>query len=420
MERPVDLSIIVTTHDDPVGLGATLEGIRHAFADVAYECLLATRGQDDATLIETARRMPEARQVLDDQGAGAARRTALGRARGAWLLVMDGDGRHAPKTARELYHTTVETAADLVVGSENLSGDRSPAKGDALMRRLAWATLPAVRRGRLTDPTSDLFCARREALDTSGLTSDGSALLSEIVSRSALHKVVEVPYDADAPKAPEPAPVGAARTLLRVALADPDNRRSGTFGLIQMNGVAVWLLLTVAFVELGGAHYLAAATLALQCAIISNFVWHEHITYSGRHTSRWKTRLGAYYAQSHVPAAVSFTLLVAFTELLAVHYLISALVAVHAGGAIVYGVWAIHGIPTEERIRHDIDKAATGRPVGIARPHRSAFPTNAWSGRGDVLVHVQRVDGPNATGPYRISVERIDDTDQGDVRLPGT
>ncbi len=108
-------------------------------------------------------------------------------------------------------------------------------------------------------------------------------------------------------------------------------RRWVVFNVVGIAGVGVQLLALVAGAELLRLDYRVAAALAVEAAILHNFVWHERWTWrdrSGRRPGRW-TRLVRFNA---VSGTVSITANVVFTALYAtmfgIHYLFANMMAI--------------------------------------------------------------------------------------------
>ena len=96
-------------------------------------------------------------------------------------------------------------------------------------------------------------------------------------------------------------------------------------------GVAVQLVTLVSLTGALGLNYLIATVLAVETAILHNFVWHEHWTWRDRRAGvhgRW-TRLASF---NLVTGALSISGNVTFTALyvstLGVHYAIANLMAI--------------------------------------------------------------------------------------------
>jgi len=57
-------------------------------------------------------------------------------------------------------------------------------------------------------------------------------------------------------------------------------RRLGVFNLVGLLGFAVQLGSLLVFKRYFGLHYLTATALAVEMAVLHNFVWHEHVTWA--------------------------------------------------------------------------------------------------------------------------------------------
>ncbi len=73
-------------------------------------------------------------------------------------------------------------------------------------------------------------------------------------------------------------------------------RRAGRFAAVGALGFIVQLVLLRALVDYAHLHYLIATALAVEGAILHNFVWHSHWTWRDRpsHTAPWWTRLARF------------------------------------------------------------------------------------------------------------------------------
>ena len=108
-------------------------------------------------------------------------------------------------------------------------------------------------------------------------------------------------------------------------------RRWLAFNAVGTMGVAVQLVTLVSLTEVLGLNYLVATPLAVETAILHNFVWHEHWTWRDRAPGirgRW-TRLAWF---NLVTGALSISsnvvLTAAYVNTLGVHYAIANLMAI--------------------------------------------------------------------------------------------
>ena len=108
-------------------------------------------------------------------------------------------------------------------------------------------------------------------------------------------------------------------------------RRWLVFNVVGSMGVAVQLLVLVTLTEAASLDYLVATGLAVESAILHNFVWHERWTWRDRGFSRlgWAGRLLRFNLVTgtlSISANVVFTGL--YAEALGIHYALANLMAI--------------------------------------------------------------------------------------------
>ncbi len=116
-------------------------------------------------------------------------------------------------------------------------------------------------------------------------------------------------------------------------------RRWLVFNAVGAMGVAVQIAALVVLTEAAGLDYRLATVLAVETAILHNFVWHERWTWRDRASGRpgpW-TRLARF---NLVTGALSIAVNVVFTGLYAtafgVHYVIANLLAIGTGSLLTF------------------------------------------------------------------------------------
>ena len=108
-------------------------------------------------------------------------------------------------------------------------------------------------------------------------------------------------------------------------------RRWLVFNVVGFMGVGVQLLMLVTLTEVAGLDYLVATGLAVESAILHNFVWHERWTWRDRGfgTPGWVARLLRFNLVTgtlSISANVVFTGL--YAEALGIHYALANLMAI--------------------------------------------------------------------------------------------
>jgi rhamnosyl/mannosyltransferase len=131
-------------------------------------------------------------------GLGGAVVEGLRAARADWAVVMDGDLQHPPAVVAELL--AAAPGQDVVVATRYARGGDGSGLGSpyrhavsrgskALAARLLGGTV-----ARMSDPLSGFFAVRRAALDLDAVDPIGYKILLELVVRSGLERIAEVPF----------------------------------------------------------------------------------------------------------------------------------------------------------------------------------------------------------------------------------
>jgi len=151
-------SVVIPAFNEARAIGEVVTALRAAAP--WHEILVVDDGSTDETRAQA--RSAGARVIRHpyNKGNGAAVKTGIRAAGGAWVLIVDGDGQHRAADAARLVAYLAEY--DLVVGA------RSARTQSSIARRLGNAALNAVAsyltEQRIPDLTSGFRAARREYL----------------------------------------------------------------------------------------------------------------------------------------------------------------------------------------------------------------------------------------------------------------
>lgn len=307
------LSVIIPTYNErevlPVLL-ARLSGVLRA-AGRPFELLIMDDDSPDQTweLAESLRaQYPEVRvvrRVTGPRGLAPAVVEGWRQARGTLLAVIDADLQHPPELLPRLAQACdAQPAMDIVIAS------RYTAAGERLrwnpVRRwisrgasnIAQAVLPPQAAG-VTDPMSGFFLLRRSVIEGVTLEPRGYKILLEVLSRGRYRQVAELPYrfgQRQAGHSKLGAQVMRDYLLQLWALARQPTGlgRFLRYCLIGGSGVvvnlgALWLLRHDNWLG-----KLRAPAVAIELAILNNFLWNEIWTFRDRAqlAPQWHARLG--------------------------------------------------------------------------------------------------------------------------------
>jgi dolichol-phosphate mannosyltransferase len=195
-----DLSIVVPTYNERERLEDLVATVFSVFADnqIRGELVVVDDNSPDGTgafADELARRYPM--QVVHREGKlglGSAVIVGFGHARGSLLGVMDADLSHPPSILPGMLAALRTLDVDVVVGSRYIPGGAS--KNWSLVR-LAMSTCACLLAWPLTpvrDATSGLFLVKRAAIQDVKISAPGFKICLELLMRSRIDSIAEVPY----------------------------------------------------------------------------------------------------------------------------------------------------------------------------------------------------------------------------------
>jgi dolichol-phosphate mannosyltransferase len=139
----------------------------------------------------------------------------------------------------------------------------------------------------------------------------------------------------------EPARKAVAKVCLLTGALSQHRGRIVRFGLVGASGVLVNYTLLYLLAGVGGLNHLAAAALATEAAILSNFIFNNLWTFGDvRPRTTWRRRVTQYNLFCLGGLVISVTVLAILSYLLHIHYLIANIFAI--GAATVWNYTANH------------------------------------------------------------------------------
>jgi dolichol-phosphate mannosyltransferase len=200
MTDACDVSIIVPTYNERERLEELVAALAGVFEDrrIRGEIVVVDDNSPDGTgaiADGLTRRFPL--QVVHRSGKlglGSAVIEGFRRARAPVLGVMDADLSHPPSILPGMLAALQALGVDAVVGSRYIPG--GGAKNWPFLR-LAMSRFACVLAWPLTpvrDATSGLFLARRAAIEGVTISAAGFKICLELLVRSRIASIAEVPY----------------------------------------------------------------------------------------------------------------------------------------------------------------------------------------------------------------------------------
>ncbi len=267
-------------------------------------------------------------------------------ARGDIWAVMDADLQHPPEVLAPLAKAMRE-GADLAIGSRYVPGGGT--SDWTWVRRMISrtathmaATVLPLKLASVGDPMSGLFMIRKSALENSHLNPLGYKILLEIIAKAHYRKLVEVPYvfqerEKGASKLGARQYLEYLQHLLRLAVGTGQLWSWIRYGVVALAGAAIDIALFVLLVKKAVWRPAPALLLAIEVALLNNFVWSETFTFRSTripafHSAVWR-RL-ARYEGICIPGAVLNCVVTASWMVLDGGVVSAAAAGVVAGGAL--------------------------------------------------------------------------------------
>ena len=158
MADAAETSVVIPAFNEAASIGEVVRDL--AAAAPWREILVVDDGSSDETGAQAAAAGARVLRHPYNKGNGAAVKTGIREAAGAFILIADGDGQHRPADATRLVSHL--GSYDLVVGA------RSRETHASVSRRIGNATLNAIAsfltEQRIPDLTSGFRAARRDQL----------------------------------------------------------------------------------------------------------------------------------------------------------------------------------------------------------------------------------------------------------------
>lgn len=249
------------------------------------------------------------------------------------IFEMDADLSHPPKLIPR-FLAEIDAGADFVIGSRYVKGGGTP--DFTFFRKLNSRVANLFARyiagmHKVKDCTSGFRAMKTSLIKKINLKSLGAKgysfqqdLLFAAIQRDALVKEIPLVFYQRTK--------GESKMRLKDVIEFIINsvrlriklwNRLIKFGLVGISGVVVNTVILAMLTELAKINYKWSSIIAIQTAIIWNFVLNDRWTFADRKKQSLSRRLLSFEGISIVGAIINWALLVACTELLGIHYLIS-------------------------------------------------------------------------------------------------
>jgi len=238
---------------------------------------------------------------------------------------------------------------DIVIGSRYMEG--GGIREWPLKRRVI--STGATFLGRLlfpdvTDPVSGFFAVRKQVVENAPLKPRGYKILLEVLGKGTWEKDKEIPFEfvdreAGASKLKGKTILEYAQQVIDITLHSflhRDNaawrewKRVFKFGIVGISGIVVNLGILFCLVEFFGINKDFASPIAIEIAIINNFIWNDIWTFrsleNGKFSSRWQ-RLVSFNIISAGGALLNWGVYLLLLNVFSVYYIAAQFIGILLG-----------------------------------------------------------------------------------------
>jgi dolichol-phosphate mannosyltransferase len=274
-------------------------------------------------------------------------------AKGDILGAIDGDLQHPPETLSELLESIIGTNVDIAVASRHV--DKGGVSDWNMLRRLvSWGAsffatfmLPGILR-TVRDPMSGYFLVRRRVIESVALKPRGYKILLEVLAKGKYKTVTEVPYIFEERKegGSKLGPKQYMEFVLHIAKLTWETGHAARFlrfSIVGLSGVFVNQGALQLLTDVGNIYYVYSSVLAVEMAIISNFLLNDLWTFRDRSLLRpaFMDRVNRFLKFNLICAfggVLNTSILWGLTDLAGFHYLISNLFGMGVSALWNYGI----------------------------------------------------------------------------------
>ena len=197
------VSVVIPTFNEAGNVAELLRRLAEDLPAGAEVVVVDDSTDDTATLARAAApTVPFTLTVIHRDepvgGLGGAVVEGLRAARADWAVVMDGDLQHPPAVVAELL--AAAPGNDVVVATRYADGGDGSGLGSPYRHAVSRGSKVLAARllggpvARMSDPLSGFFAVRRAVLDLDAVDPIGYKILLELVVRSGLERIAEVPF----------------------------------------------------------------------------------------------------------------------------------------------------------------------------------------------------------------------------------
>ncbi len=291
---PLQLSVVVPTFNERGNVATLVQRLDAALKGIAWEVIFVDDNSPDGTtdaVRELARSDARVRCIrrIGRRGLSGACIEGMLASSAPCAAVIDGDLQHDETQLAKMLGLIESNEADLVIGSRYIDGGSADSFDNKRAGFSKFATVLAqqVLRVRVADPMSGFFMIRRDRFEALAqqFSTQGFKILLDVVAtaRGAL-RIKEVPYAFGSrlhgeSKLDSMVALDFFGLILAKLTNDVISLRFLLFALVGSIGLVVHFVALFAGLEAFALPFAEAQGIAAFCAMTSNFLLNNFLTY---------------------------------------------------------------------------------------------------------------------------------------------
>ncbi len=343
------LSVVIPTYNEKDSILQTIKDVTKSIPKgYAFEVIVVDDDSPDKTWKAVNEHKDERVRCIrrkKERGLGSAVLKGFSEAKGDYFLVMDADGQHDPGIIGRMLKQIKDN--DFVIGSRFAKGGSAKnwSRQRLLFSKAAAIPAKSLLDAKVHDPMSGFFMMQRKVFEENqeGVKGKGFKILLELLvfsEKKRRVKVSEVPYKFRPRKHGESklglkVLIDYAAMLARLSL----HGRVTRFLSVGLLGVFVNLGVLYLLTEQAGMYYLLSGLIAIEVAIIHNFILNNSWTWRHRKKKQgFMKRLFSFNIVSLAGMTINIAALWFFTDIIGLWYLASQAIGIALGAALNY-IW---------------------------------------------------------------------------------
>jgi dolichol-phosphate mannosyltransferase len=283
---PLQLSVVVPTFNERGNVATLVQRLDAALVGISWEVIFVDDNSPDGTA-DAVRELARA-----DSRVRCIRRIGRRGLSGACIegmLVIDGDLQHDETQLGKMLGLIESGAAELVIGSRYIEGGSADSFNQQRLGASKFATAVAQRvlKVEIADPMSGFFMIRRDRFEQLAprLSTQGFKILLDVVATAGGDlRVVEVPYTFGSrlhgeSKLDSMVALDFLGLVLAKLTNDTVSLRFLLFALVGSIGLFVHFAVLFVTLEVFDPPFAEAQAIAALCAMTSNFLLNNFLTY---------------------------------------------------------------------------------------------------------------------------------------------